>query len=113
MPQRSVWHRHVIVRVATPFNRGHQLPNYADDHGVDLLLCTHVAVGVTAVPANVRGTSTPRRQMQPRREQFGELTLTHEATKAVSSQAWIASAFDRAGACTGTWYGDAAGTVVA
>ena len=31
--------------VATPFNRGRQLPSYADDRGVDLLLRTHLAVG--------------------------------------------------------------------
>jgi len=101
------------VCVATPFNHGHQLPNYADDHGVDLLLRTHVAVGVTAVPPSVRGASTPRRKMQPKREQFGELTLTHEVTKAVPSQAWIASAFDRDGMRVNTWLGDAAGSVVA
>jgi len=99
--------------VATPFNRGRQLPSYADDHGVDLLLRTHLAVGVTAAPAHARGAATPRRKMQPQREQFGALTLTHELTKAVPSEAWIASAFDSAGARVGTWYGDAAGSVVA
>lgn len=98
---------------ATPFNRGRQLPSYADDHGVDLLLRTHLAVGVTAAPAHARGTSTPRRKMQPQREQFGALTLTHELTKAAPTEAWIASAFDRAGARVETWYGDAAGSVVA
>lgn len=99
--------------VATPFNRGRQLPNYADDHGVDLLLRTHLAVGVTAAPAHARGTSIPRRKMQPQREQFGALTLTHEPAKAAPSEAWIASAFDRVGERMGTWYGDAAGSVVA
>ncbi len=101
------------VCVTTPFNRGRQLPSYADGHGIDQLLRTHMEIGVTAVPHHARGRSTPRAQMQPRQEQFGAVTLTYEQAKAGARQAWIANSFDRAGKRIGTWSGDAAGSVVA
>jgi Metallo-beta-lactamase superfamily len=101
------------VCVVTPFNRGQQLPSYADEHGIDLLLRTHLEVGVTTVPHQARGAMTPRKRLQPTREQFGELTLAHETPVASPDQAWIATAFDYVGKRAGVWYGDAAGTVIA
>jgi hypothetical protein len=99
--------------IVTPFNRGRKLPSYANTHGIDQLLAAHTEVGVTAVPAHARQTTTRRSSMAPALEAFGaDLILNYEDAPVAVTSAWIATAHDRDGTCQGRWSGDSAGTVV-
>jgi hypothetical protein len=99
--------------IVTPFNKGHQLPNYADDHGIEQLLRCNAAVGVTSVAAQVRGRRTPRAQMLPPREHFGnDLVLSYEGPTTPPANAWIAVSLSADGQIAQAGWGDAAGIVV-
>jgi hypothetical protein len=99
--------------VVTPFNKGRQLPSYADGHGIDQLLVANRRVRISAVPAHARGKETPRTAMVPEQEALGELTLAYEQPAGRPQQAWVAAAFDSAGTRVDLRAGDAAGTVIA
>jgi glyoxylase-like metal-dependent hydrolase (beta-lactamase superfamily II) len=101
------------VCAVTPFGGGQKpLPDYEDGGGMSMLLETHEAVEVTAVPPQGRGKSVPRSALQPQRTRFGELELIVEPAKATPGESWVAVAFGDSGEVVELRHGDAAGTVL-
>jgi beta-lactamase superfamily II metal-dependent hydrolase len=104
--------RHCVV---TPWNRGHKLPRYEDDEGMDLLLRSIQEILLTAAPhPSLCGTTSTRSQVGDtvqRRRLGNRLLLEYEPAPAQVFAGWVRASFDATGGRTCLQLGTSAGVV--
>ncbi len=110
------------VCVATPWTkgaRGHRLPRFEVDHGVDVLLAVATELQLSSMPTPYdlgrgrRLTRAEAEQSTLRRRIGGDLVLDVEPSPPDAMDAWVHVALDRDGNIAAIQLGEAAVTVVA